>query len=143
MTNQHSQNRTRGQVERALSQQFQKLYRERLGHSTGKVSCRLFDNKLIILVENSLTQPEQLLLKNGSSRKVEELHTDLAQLMRPQLVDLVESMLGLEVVDLLSDTTLETARTGLVVILSDRPEMMGSYNRQSPAKSGIETKVVS
>jgi uncharacterized protein YbcI len=51
MINQHSQNGTRGQLERTLSQQLQKLYKEQLGHSTGKVSCRLFDNKLMVIVE--------------------------------------------------------------------------------------------
>jgi len=76
----------------------------------------------MIIVEDSLTQPEQLLLENGNSQRVEVLHTDLAQLMQPQLVDLVENILGLKVLDLLSDTTLETARTGLVVILSDCPQ---------------------
>jgi ABC-type sugar transport system ATPase subunit len=67
---QQPQNATRGQLERRLSQQFQKLYRDKLGHLTGKVSCRLFDNKLTIVIEDSLTQPEQLLLKNGSSQRV-------------------------------------------------------------------------
>jgi uncharacterized protein YbcI len=67
-----------------------------------------------------------LLLENGSSQQVEVLHTDLAQVVRPQLVDLVENTLGLKVIDLLSDTTLETARTGLVVILSDRPKAVAA-----------------
>jgi len=93
---------------------------------TGKVSCRLFDNKLIIVVENSLTQPEQLLLQGGSSQRVEELHMDLTKLVRPQVVELVEDVLNLEVVDLLSDTTLETGRTGLVIILSGRPDVAAS-----------------
>ena len=37
---------------------------------------------------------------------------DLTKLVRPQVVELVEDVLNLEVVDLLSDTTLETGRTG-------------------------------
>jgi len=126
MTNQQTINTTRGQLERTLSQKFQRLYREQLGHLTGKVSCRLFDNKLIIVVENSLTQPEQLLLQGGSSQRVEELHMDLTKLVRPQVVELVEDVLNLEVVDLLSDTTLETGRTGLVIILSGRPDVAAS-----------------
>ena len=112
---------TRGQLERSLSQQFQKLYREHLDHNTGKISCRLFDDKLTIIVEDALTQPERLLLENGNSDRVEKLHNDLSRLVRPQLVELVETVLGREVVDLMSDTTLETARTGLVIVLSDRP----------------------
>jgi uncharacterized protein YbcI len=131
MTADQPQNVTRGQLERTISQQFQKLYRNQLGHATGKVSCRLFDNKLTIIVEDALTQPEQLLLQNGSSQQVEELHSDLAKLVRPRLVDLVETILGLEVIDLMGDTTLETGRTGLVIVLSDRPEIAGSRPNQS------------
>jgi uncharacterized protein YbcI len=126
MANQQTINTTRGQLERTLSQQFQRLYREQLGHLTGKVSCRLFDNKLIIVVENSLTQPEQLLLKGGSSQQVEKLHMDLAKIVRPLVVELIEDVLNLEVVDLLSDTTLETGRTGLVIILSGHPDVAAS-----------------
>ena len=112
---------TRGQLERSLSQQLQKLYREHLDHTTGKVSCRLFEDKLTVIVENSLTQPERLLLENGNSDRVEKLHDDLSRLVRPQLIDLVETILDQKVVDLMSDTTLETGRTGLVIVLSGRP----------------------
>lgn len=122
----HSQRPTRGQLERTLSQQFQKLYRDNLGHATGKISCRLFDDKLTIIIEDSLTQPEQLLLQNSGTQRVEELHADLAKVVRPQLVEIVEKILGLDVIDLMSDTTLETGRTGLVIVLSDRPEMISS-----------------
>ena len=117
---------TRGQLERTLSQQLQKLYRDHLDHTPAKVSCRLFDNKLTVIIEDALTQPEQLLLNNGRSGRVEELHTDLTQLVRPQLVTLVEQVLGLEVVDLMGDTTLETGRTGLVIVLSERPQVAAS-----------------
>jgi uncharacterized protein YbcI len=117
---------TKGQLERSLSQQFQKLYRDCLGHSTGKVSCRLFDDKVTIIIEDSLTQPEQLLMENSDPQRVKELHSDLSEIVRPQLVDLVENTLQQKVVDLMSDTTLETGRTGLVIVLSDYPQVAAS-----------------
>ncbi|MEB3213045.1 MAG: DUF2294 domain-containing protein [Leptolyngbyaceae bacterium] len=96
-----------------------------------QISCRLFDDKLTIIIEDSLTQPEQLLLQNSGSQRVEELHADLAKVVRPQLVQIVEEILGLEVIDLMSDTTLETGRTGLVIVLSDRPETVLSEKSHS------------
>ncbi len=131
---------TKGQLERSLAQQFQRLYRQHLNHQTGKVSCRLFDDKLTIVIEDSLTQPEQLLLENGSPDRVEKLHQDLSRLVRPQFVDLIETVLGRKVVDLMSDTTLETARTGLVIVLSDRPSTASSGNNgleEEPSAVGL------
>jgi len=113
---------TRGQLERSLSQRLQKLYRDHLGHSTGKVTCQLSDDKLTIVVESSLTQPEQLLLQESDAQKVEQIRAELDSAFRPKLIELLEEVLDLEVVDLMSDTTLETGRTGFVIILSEDPQ---------------------
>jgi uncharacterized protein YbcI len=119
---------TRGQLERSLSQQIQKLYREELGHSTGKVICQLRDDQLTIIIESSLTQPEKLLLQEFEPERVEQLRSDLDDVVRPKLISLVEESLHRAVVDLMSDTTLETGRTGFVVILSE--ESSASANEQ-------------
>jgi uncharacterized protein YbcI len=110
---------TRGQLERTVSQQLQKLYREQLGHTPGKITCQLFNDKLTIIVEGSLTQPELLLLQETSPQRVEQLRTDLDEAVRPKLISLVETVLDRQVLDLMSDTTLETGRTGMVIILSE------------------------
>jgi uncharacterized protein YbcI len=111
---------TRGQLERTLSQQLQKLYRDNLGHATGKVSCRLFEDKLTIVVEDSLTQPEQLLLQETDAQRVEQLRSDLDEAVRPKLISLIEDILDCKVLDLMSDTTLETGRTGFVIVLAEQ-----------------------
>ena len=122
MTSTTSKKPTRGQLERTLSQQFQKLYREHLNHSAGKVTCQLFDDKLTIIVEDSLTQPEQLLLEESKSEIVEQMRSDLDDAIRPKIIDLVEEILGQKVIDLMSDTTLQTGRSGVVIILSGQPQ---------------------
>lgn len=120
MTSTTSKNTTRGQLERQLSQQFQKLYFDYLNHSTGRVSCKLFNNSLTVIVENALTQPEQILLKQkGNPDLVERVRSDLDAAIRPEMVELVEEILGKKVVDLMGDTTLKTGRTGVIFILSD------------------------
>ena len=105
----------------ALSQQLQKLYREHLDHSTGKVSCQLINDKLTVIVEDSLTKPEKLLIESSSDPElVEKVRSDLEAVIRPRIIGLVEEILERQVLDLMSDTTLETGRTGVIVILAQQ-----------------------
>ena len=112
---------TVGQVERELSQKLQALYRKYLGHRPSKVTCQLFGTRLAIVLENSITQPEQLLAEDGQVELAEKVREDLNTAMRPQIQSLVSEVLGVEVLDLLSDATLSTGRTGIIVVLSDAP----------------------
>lgn len=112
---------TRGQLERRLSQQIQKLYREHLGHATGKVSCQLRNHHLTVIIESALTQPEQLLLEESEDERVEQLRSDLDKAVRPKLVQIIEEVLQCQVVDLMSDTTLATERTSFVAVLEALP----------------------
>jgi uncharacterized protein YbcI len=65
---------TRGQLERTLSQRIESLYRSQLEHKPSKVVCQIFDEKIAIILEDSITQPEQILVNNG--------HQDLAEKVR-------------------------------------------------------------
>lgn len=114
---------TRGQLERLLSQKLQALYRAQLGHQPGKITCQLFDEKLAIIVENSITPPEQVLANNGQTDLAEQVRTDLDKAIQPQVKALIEEVLGVAVLDLLSDATLETGRTGIIVVLDVTPEV--------------------
>lgn len=112
---------TAGQLERSLSQQIQALYREELGHSPKRIICQLFETKLAIILEGSITQPEKFLANDGQMELVGQVRDRIDEAIRPQLKDLVEQVLGVPVVDILSDATLETERTGLIVVLDDTP----------------------
>ncbi len=112
---------TVGQLEREISQKMQALYKTQLGHQPSKVTCQLFDSKLAIILEDSVTQPEKLLVEEGQLELAEKVRADLNQAMQPQIKSMVEDVLAVDVLDLLSDATLETKRTGMIVILSDTP----------------------
>jgi uncharacterized protein YbcI len=120
---QESSKPTRGQLERLLSQRLQALYREQLGHQPSKVTCQLFDEKLAIIVEDSITPPEQILASNGQTELAEKVRSDLDKVMQPLLKTLIEEVLGVGVLDILSDATLETARTGIIAVLDITPEV--------------------
>ncbi|HBL13924.1 MAG TPA: hypothetical protein DD379_21520 [Cyanobacteria bacterium UBA11162] len=126
---------TRGQLERTLSQRIQSLYREQLGHQPSKVTVAITDERITILIEDAITQPEQLLVNLGREELTEQVRSDLDQAIQVSLRSLIEEVVGLEVVDLLSDTTLETGRAGSIAVLSDIPKF-----RNPGVKSSLKKK---
>jgi len=130
---------TKGQLERTLSQKIQALYRTQLGHRLGEVDCQIFDQKIAIVLENSLTQPEQLLANKGNQELVLQLHFNLDEAIRPQLTQLIEEVVGVSVVDFMSDATLETERTGMIAILSNHPAFRDRPNGKTETqKSALD-----
>ncbi len=117
---------TRGQIERTLSQRIQALYRTQLEHQPSRVVCQIFDEKIAIILEDSITQPEQLLVDNGQEELAEQVRSKLDEALEPQLKALIEEVVGVPVIDLLSDAKLETGRTATVVILAEMPQVRNS-----------------
>lgn len=112
---------TVGQVEREVSQKLQALYKKNLGHQPSKVTCQLFGARLAIVIENSVTQPEQLLTEEGQIELAKKVREDLNKAMQPQIQGLLNEILHVEILDILSDATLSTGRTGIIVVLSRAP----------------------
>ncbi|EAW38250.1 DUF2294 domain-containing protein [Lyngbya sp. PCC 8106] len=114
---------TRGQLERHLSQQIQALYRQELGHQPSKVTCQLFDCKLAVIVENSITPAEKRLAEVGQEDLAEEVRAGLKDATQPKLKALIQEILGVEAIDILSEAKLETGRLGIIVILAQSPQV--------------------
>ncbi len=117
------QTSTRGQIERRLSQTIQSLYRNQLGHHTGKVTCQLADEKLTIVIESSVTQPELLLADDGETALAQQVRASLTAAMRPQIKAVIEQVLSINVLDLLGEAVLATGRTGIIAILESSPQL--------------------
>ena len=128
MTSTTTRTHTRGQIQRALSQKIQKFYKDQIGHSPGRVTCQIIDNTITVIAEDSLTKLEQLLIEGEKDKltpvrvDVEQVRSDLDTTLRPALIDIIQETLSIEVVDVLSDTTLETGRTAIVTILAKAPD---------------------
>lgn len=114
---------TRGQVERTLAQRIQALYREQLGHQPTKVICQLSDQNVVVVMEGSITPPELLLAQTGRLELAEQVHSDLDDAIQPQLKALIEETLNVTVIEVLSDATLKTGRTGIIALLTDTPNV--------------------
>lgn len=112
---------TCGQLERKLSQEIQAFYRQHLGHQPSKVTCQFFGTKLAIIIENSITSAEKILMDEGKSELAQKVRSNLDDAIQPELKQLIETNTEVEVVDILSDATLDTGRTGIIVILSQTP----------------------
>jgi uncharacterized protein YbcI len=114
---------TRGQLERQLSQEIQAFYRRHLGHQPSKVTCQLFDAKLAIILEDSITNAEQILVEEGKEDLAVKVRSNLDDAIQPELKQLIKSIIKVEVVDILSDATLNTGRTGIIAVLGETPEV--------------------
>ncbi|MBD2184288.1 DUF2294 domain-containing protein [Planktothrix sp. FACHB-1355] len=112
---------TRQQLEQIFSQRIQQLYHSRVGHQPDRVSCQLFDNKLAIVLENAISRPVQLLAENDRSNLAQQVRLNVDAALKPELVQIVEDVLGVEALDLLTDTSIETGRTGIIAVLAVAP----------------------
>lgn len=114
---------TRGQIERTLSQRIQSLYRNQLEHNPSRVVCQIFDDKIAIVLEDSITQPEQVLVDNGQEVLAQQVRIELDEALQPQLKALIEEIVGVTVIDLLSNAKLDTGRSATVAILAESPQV--------------------
>lgn len=120
--NRETCNRKLEPLERKLSQRIQALYRTHLEHQPAQVTCQLFENKILIVLENSIIRPVQLLAEQGKRELAQQVRLNINKVIERQLKALIEEVVGIPVVDLLSDDKLETGRTGIIAVLSHAPQ---------------------
>ncbi|OYD92051.1 hypothetical protein CDG76_25835 [Nostoc sp. 'Peltigera membranacea cyanobiont' 210A] len=114
---------TIGQLETEISQRIISLYNDRLGKSPSQIICHFFDTEIVISLENSVTQAEQTLLKGGYDTLAEQVRFYLEKIIKPDLKNLIEEIIGQPVLYLMTNTNLATGRSGIVVILKELPEL--------------------
>lgn len=114
-------NPTRGQIERAIGQRLQALYRERTGQRPERVTCQFFDEKLAIVLEQITTVAERSLIESGRQEVAEKFRAELEDTMTKEIIALVEEIGATSVVQLLSSTHLESGFSGLIAILGEPP----------------------
>lgn len=112
---------TVGELERNLSQRIRALYGQRLGQLPTKVICHLFSQKVVIILENSMTPLEQYLSQQQASDLSLEIRKTVNQQIKQDISELIESVLDVHVIGMLIDTSTELNQTGLIVALSDTP----------------------
>ncbi|MEL6262004.1 MAG: DUF2294 domain-containing protein [Cyanobacteria bacterium J06626_6] len=117
------QKQTAGQLERAISQSLQALYKKQLGQTPSKVTCQFFETKIGIVIEDSITKPELLMLEANDTALVEQVRRDINGIIQKKVRELALEILQLEATDVLIDTSIDTGTTGIVVSLSGIPNV--------------------
>jgi uncharacterized protein YbcI len=113
----------RQQAAQVIAERIRAVYQSQLGHCPSVIICQLFDDKVVFIMENTITQPERLLLQIGQKQLVEQVRSSVDIAMQPYLKSLVEQVVDVPVIDLLVDTTVATARTGGIAILAAKPTL--------------------
>lgn len=117
-------NLTAKQLEQEIVKSIQDLFGNLLGHQPQQVSCQLVDKTLTVLLEDSITQPEQMLVESGKNDLVKQVRSNILVAIESPLRANIEEIVGIPVIDLFSDSTLDTRRTSVVAILAAAPNLV-------------------
>ena len=112
---------TCNQLEKNLSQGIKALYREQTAHPPQKITCKLFSRYLAIVNEEALTPVEKSLWGFGREELSKQIRSEIDKLIKPKLVELVESMTTAKIEEILSSVTFSSNKSGILVILSAPP----------------------
>ena len=121
MTKSRQGQRTAGQLEREISQCINALYRTELSHQPGKITCQLFEDKIVVVVEKSISRPEQLLVEQGNRKVAQEAHAEIREVFRIKVRASIEEILSVKVVDIFIDSSLESLRSSVVAVFEEPP----------------------
>lgn len=117
-----------GELERILSEQIINLYNSKLEHQLSEISYKWFDDNLIIIMEGTVTQPEKLLNDSSQKKLAQKVRAVFDKIIQPQIKILIEEVFNVTVVDFLTDTTIDTGRTGAIAIFELQPKNFPTVN---------------
>lgn len=104
------------QLQQSLFSELQQLYERELEQKLSQISCQVFERTLVIFMEGTITQPEKILAANENKLLAQKVRASLDRIIQPQIKSVIEEVLGMKVVDFLSDTTLDANGTGAIVV---------------------------
>ncbi len=80
----------------------------------------------MIALEGSVTHAERVLAEQADQSLVEQVRDVLDTAFENDLKLLVQAITGVKIVDMLSDSTVETGRLGVIAVLDDEPKIRQS-----------------
>lgn len=118
---------TEFEIDKILSQKVHQLYSQWIGNCLSQVKCHLSFRTLTILIENSLSATERLMLDSGNVEAAIEWRSKLKDILQSRLRSAIETELKMSILDVLVDTSQSTERTGFIVVLErDAKELVES-----------------
>jgi uncharacterized protein YbcI len=85
-----------------------------------KVSCHLVDKTLTIIVEDSITLPEQLLNNSGQHELANQVRANIQKAIELPIKSVIEETYATSVIDLFKSYAFDTGRTSIVAVLAPK-----------------------
>ena len=133
---------TRGQLERQMSQTLQSLYRQQFGHLASKVTCHIFDDKVAIVVEDTVTKVEKILYDHSKLDLVYNIRSAVGEAFVSQVKQVTTEILQVEVMDLIFDSTSNSGYLGIIIFLYNSPHTRIAKKKAYKQKISIKNKAV-
>lgn len=114
---------TSGQLERQISQGVQALYRLQFGHLPSRVTCHIFDNKVAIVAEDTVTAIERVLRDCSQIDLAREVRSAICETFTARIGQKVTEILDVKVADVVGDSNLENGYIGAIVFLESFPKV--------------------
>ena len=112
---------TRGQLERQISQTLQLIYREQFEHSISKITCHLLNDKVAVIAEDTVTSVEKILLDNSQLELAHSVRAVISQTFEAKTKQTIANILQVEVIDVISKSTLDSGYLCLFIFLNNAP----------------------
>lgn len=122
---------TQQEIEETLSKRIRGWYQKKLDHQPSEITVKLFHNHLYIVIDQSLSAAEKLLIEEGDKKIAQLVRWELDEIKKQQLKEIIEEVLTVKVADLLSDATLDTERAGVIAILAEPPEILSDFIKKN------------
>lgn len=114
---------TRGQLERALGQRIQTVFRDRIGQRPAKAVCQMFDESLTIVLEDITSPAERTLIDAGKLDLARQLRRHLQESIRAAIQAEIAQIVEQGVLTVLLDADLESGYASVTAILQAPPNV--------------------
>jgi uncharacterized protein YbcI len=104
-----------------ISKAVVKLMRQYTGRGPMKARTTIRDNVVVVMLEQTLTKGEQVLVKKGRGQKVLGLRHEYQEAMRAETSDKVAELSGQNVVAMMSANHLDPDIAAEIFVLDDAP----------------------
>lgn len=103
-------------LQNQISQIIKDIYSKELGHQVKEVKVKLRNSNLIIIVEGTVTKPEQLLSQTQNRKLAKQVRKFIDDVIQPQIKNSLEEAIEVKILDYLSDTVIDSNITGAIAI---------------------------
>ena len=112
---------TRKQLEREIAHRFQAFHRQKIGSSPKKVSCTIFDNYLVVTVEEAISPVELALNEGGQTDVANQIRSNLDRILKQEIDKIVRETVGIAVNQCVGELNLQTEAFITLVVLEQSP----------------------